>query len=418
MPGGRQVMARFARIATLIIRINMQSQSLFSVEIKPFPVESRFNLFIALAQKNPLAPETVVSDALAHIFIHDLYVFKATLASWARKKELAASALLYISEFFANIDLTQPISFQQHAYYCFVLSAFASGVIPLNLATAYDRQLQPMVTGTIYPKGKWSIKEEIENQYYAKLLYHVSENGIVEVPMFNRTAAFSVTVSGKVYYYSVGIIAAACGETLEFDGVTKRVAKDATGAECTSLCVQNHDYIHRGFAKYAVMHDSERYWQCITKLAIMHAGIEADAELKRSRVKYGQVQAAYFMWTHELTTSAFVHGFARRLPSERSFFGGQRASAPQMLLRFASKIYIPELFAKEIANEASILQSLGVPCLQNPNMSSHEQIKEVMEHLSHGYQYLHEHFSELYGHQGWFEAFTARVSQKIFGPSI
>jgi hypothetical protein len=383
----------------------------------PFSENIRLNLFIAYIYVDPDSPEKVKSHLLRDIFVYDLFYFKRTVAGWGDEKAASVKALENIEAFFDKVDFEQPMSFQQHAYYCFCLSAFASGVTLDNLDTAYDRQLKPMVIGTIHPKGKWSIKEEINNQYYCKYLYHVSESGLVDILTVNRSVAFCVQIDNLDRYYTIGFIAAACGKNLEFDGIKTRVAEDAEDAEgdkCTSLCVQRHDYIHRGFAKYAVLNDPNHYYDCIRKLAEINKKIEEDNELYRDKTKFGEVQAAFFMWTHELTTSMFVHGWGRRLPKTHLTLHGEYASAPQMLLRFAAKInFIPKLFSNEIRNEVSVLQSLGVDCNIGEDMTPHEQIKKVMHHLSSGYQYLNEKFSDLYGHQNWFKAFCERVSHTL-----
>jgi hypothetical protein len=125
------------------------------------------------------------------------------------------------------------------------------------------------------------------------------------------------------------------------------------------------------------------------------------------------------MWTHELTTSVFVDGFPRKLPSPSHLYGGLYSSLPQKILRLTTKFCItPSVFSKEVSNEASILESLGIS-LENGNgklvcdrEDGHEKIKSIMNILDIGYKYLYDNFNDYYGSRTYFNVFTNRILNK------
>lgn len=388
---------------------------------EPVPAELRFKLLKYVLKLDRKHPEDVRTDILKEIFLHDKAFFINRVQGWKDKIDERDQALRNIEEFFGDLVIPKKISFKQHAYYCFCLSAFASGKSIDELPEAYDKQLHTMVTGTIHPGDlpadseyaigdedeKWSIKSEVENQFYAKYVFHVSGNGLAEVETLNQMTAFEIDEEDEeAGYCCARLIAVPSDEDVGFDGIRAK-----------SLKVLKHDFIHSGFLKYAITHDPKRFFECLEKMAKINRGIQRDPELAANTVLKGEVQAGYFMWTHELTTSMFVHGWPRRLPKPHRVLGGQFASAPQMILRAAAKLnMIPELYKNEIVNEAGVLQSMGVDmqCLkEDAEMTDHEKVKEVMAHLDNGYRYLNEKFGELYGHQSWISAFADRMRVKV-----
>lgn len=389
---------------------------------EPVPADLRFKILKYVLKLDRQNPEDVRTEILKEIFLHDQAYFISKIQGWHEKIDERDQALSNIGLFFGQLLIPNKISFKQHAYYCFCLSAFASGKTIDEIPEAYDKQLHTMVMGTIHPGSlpadseyalgdedeKWSIKSEVENQFYAKYVFHVSGNGLADVETLNEMTAFEIDeTDDSAGYCCARLIAVPCDEDVGFDGIKSK-----------SLKVLKHDFIHSGFLKYAITHDRNRYFECLEKMAKISRGIQRDPELAANPVLKGEVQAAYFMWTHELTTSMFVHGWPRRLPKQHTVLGGQFASAPQMILRLAAKLnMIPELYKNEIVNEAGVLQSVGVEMqtLQSDNeMTDHDKIKEVMGHLDNGYRYLHEKFGELYGHQSWYGAFAERMKVKIY----
>jgi hypothetical protein len=362
-----------------------------------FPAEFRLEIFKSLLKDNPENPEQTQTKIVRVLFDFDLEFVKHSLQHWELKKDQAQKALSHINDFFANQQLPDKMSFRQHAYYCFCLSALLSGIDPENLNEEYDTQLHTMVLGVIHPKGKWSIKTELEDQSYAKFIFHVSGTGLTTVPLINQATSFRV--DKKSAFCGVRLQAIACNEKVGFDGIE----------DCGSLKVLRHDFIHAGFMKYALQTDSKRYWDCLEKIGLIYEDINEKLEVG-SQLRQ-QVEGALFMWGHELTTSVFVHGFPRHFPKQHLILGGKYASAPQMFLMLGAKLgFIPKIFSKEIDNEAAMLQSLGLNINENNNtISDSQKIKEVMDHLNVGYAYLNEHYEKIYGYQDPVTALVRRT---------
>jgi len=359
---------------------------------KAIPAELRLDVFKSLLKDEPEKPELVPSKIVRAFFDFDLSFVKQSLQGWKIKTVQAQKALKNIQDFFAPRCISEEMSFKEHAYYCFCLSAFMSGINPEDLDREFDRELHTMVKGVIHPKqdkwNKWTLKNVVEDQSYAKFIFHVSGSGLARIQLLNYMASFRLEERSK--FCAVRLVAVPCAEEVGFDGIE----------DCGSIKVLIHDFIHAGFMKYAYETDPERYWEGLEKIGLMLEYIRQD--LADGSQLRNQVEAAFFMWSHELTTSVFVDGWPRSLPEPKWYYGGLYTSGPQILLRITSKInFIPELFAKEIENEEKLLQSLGMEIkgLEDDKMSEHEKVKEIMSLLDPGYKYLADHFKDFYGHR-------------------
>jgi hypothetical protein len=369
------------------------------------PADLRLELFKHLMKTIPQTTERVPSKIVRMIFDYDLDYIISALQKWQTKPEQAKKALEKIEEFLKLQQLPDEMSFQEHAYYCFCLSALMSGTDLKDLDKEYDAQLHTMVRGVIHPEGKWSVKSVLEDQRYAKFIFHVSKKGLSTIPQNNYMTSFRIDENSS--FCSVRLVAVACDETVEFDGIE----------DCGSLKVLKHDFIHAGFLKYQFDTKPERYRDCLMKVGIMGEYIRNDPELKANKQLMQQVEAAFFMWNHELTTSIFVDGWPRHLPRRHYLLDGIYASTPQILLRAATKssLSIPKLFAKEIECEEMILRSVGctINGLDDPSMSDHDKVKEIMSQLHPGYQYLYEHFNDIYGARSTISVLFNRIMNRL-----
>jgi hypothetical protein len=359
----------------------------------------RLDVFKYLMYRDAVHPEKVCSPYVREFFNIDLDVMKRNLEQWKNKSDLAQKALANIDAFLECREIPGEISFRDHAYYFFCLAAIISGIDPNDVDEEYNKQMHTMVKGVVHPSGEWTPRSEIENQDYAKFIFHVSKTGLASVNKVNEMNSLRLNANSP--FCAIRLVAVACAETVGFDGIE----------DCGALAVLIHDFIHAGFMKYAFHTNQERFIECLEKLGVMHEEIQRDPDLPQESILKKQVEAAFFMWTHELTTSIFVHGWPRRLPKSQPLLGGTYASAPQILLRWGAKFnLLPQIFAKEIETEMNILSSLGLELqgLTDSSMSEHDKIKEVMDHLNCGYAYLHTKFGEYYGHQNLLKAAIRR----------
>lgn len=358
----------------------------------PVPADLRIDLFKTLLVVNPKLPERVPSKILREIYDLDLQFIRYALRNeWKTKTEEAEKALKNIYVFLSTNAPSEEMTFFEHSYYCFCFSSLMSGIEVCDLEKEYDTQMHTMLKGVVHPIGKWTPKTELEDQKYAKYICDVSSTGLASIPSMNHLASFRVNQESP--FCGVRLMAVACAENVGFDGIE----------DSGSLKVFKHDFIHAGFLKYAMQTNPKRFWDCMEKIGVMIESINADPNIPEGSLLRAQVEGAFFMWTHELTTSVFVHGWPRRFPKKQILLGGQYASVPQMLLRWSAKFkIIPGIFAKEINNEAEMLQSLGIEMQglkDDSKMSDHGRVKEIMRHLSPGYEYLDKNFGRLYGHQ-------------------
>ena len=186
--------------------------------------------------------------------------------------------------------------------------------------------------------------------------------------------------------------------------------------DCGARALLKHDFIHAGFMKYALKANPKLYWELLEKVGVIGEKIKSDERLKTDPRLKAQVEGAFFMWTHELTTSIFVDGWPRSLPRQHWYLGGSYASRPQIFLRIAAKIgFIPPLFKNEIDVEAGMLQSLGLDMkgVDNPHISPHDKIKEVMNTLHPGYEYLADTFKDFYPHRHTVSVMATRFYNRI-----
>ncbi len=354
------------------------------------PAEVRFDLLMACMRKDPEHAELVPSRALRRIVDHDLAYMRNRLQTTWKNQERAQAYLERIDSFVADHPLARTITFQQHAQLFFFLSAIISGIEQNSLQEAYEKQIKTMVSITVHPLGEWSVCTELENQDYAKYFFHVSGDGLAAARLLNKATACRAALDQK--YQAVRLIGVPCDEVCGFDGV------EDTG----SVAVVWHDFIHTGFLKRTFMQNPEKHVESIQKVGRIWDKAMSDQTLICNTQLECRVQAAWFMWGHELTTSPFVDGWPRQLPKAKWYLGGIHASRPQILLRIGAKIgYIPELFKNEIKTEQGLLTHLGLKIKgpTDPSMSAHEQTREIMQELSPGYEYLRLRFHAEYGYR-------------------
>lgn len=399
----------------LILAVNLVQGSIYEAfenEIKVFslaikqlkanqetPADLRFDLFKILMEKHD-KPEQAQYKIIRKVFDHDLEFLCQTLKIEWQDKHRANLYLEKIDEFLSKIQINNTLSFQEHAFYTFCLSCIISNIELNQIQHEYEKQLETMVKVTVHPQGQWSIKAELENQNYAKYIFHISGDGLASIDLINRMTSHQVASTN--HFWPVRLIGIACNEIVGFDGV------ENTG----SLRVARHDFIHAGFLKRAFMNNPTEYWQTTKKIGSMWNQIEQDQQLSTNSDLKAKVWAAWFMWTHELTTSAFVDGWPRKLPTAKWYLKGKYSSSPQILLKIAAKIgYIPELFNNEIKTEQNILKHLGLNLKnsESTQTSKNDQVKEIIELLSPGYEYLYTKFNSFYGSQSKFSVFTNRL---------
>ncbi|VEB38878.1 Uncharacterised protein [Legionella sainthelensi] len=291
--------------------------------------------------------------------------------------------------FFDNLELKETMSFAEHAYYCFCLSAFISGIEPEQLDMEYRKQLKTMVYGVVHPLGDWSIKTELENQDYSKFICHVSMSGLVKIEDINQMTSFRV--DEQLPFCGIRVLAVACGEHVSFDGV-KTMNVDGVTRETRSLEVLKHDLIHAGFLKRHYQKDVTDFWQRFTRVGLLFEQIYNDQKLQENSLLKNKVEAALFFFLHEHTTSIYVDGIPEKLPRKHLRVGNKYAMESQILLRAATKTHLtPTLFINEVEVELSILRSLKIIDLSDEEINlynEHELVVMMMDALQEGYQYL------------------------------
>lgn len=270
-----------------------------------FPADFRMELFKHTLKTNPKTPETESSKLIRMMFDFDAEYIQNSLKNWKTKTEEAQIAIKKVQEFLAKQTLPEEMSFQQHAHLCYCLAALMSGTEIKDLDKVYDTQLHTMVRGVVHPERKWTPKTLLEDQRYAKFIFHVSKTGLTSIPQINNSI-FRLNESADSPFISVHFGAVACNESPEFDGVK----------DCGARRALEHDFIHDGFALYAYEENPEKYWDRLQKIGMMAEHISNDPELVEGSRLWQQVHAAFFMWHHELTTSVFVAGWPRGLPEK------------------------------------------------------------------------------------------------------
>lgn len=372
-----------------------------------FPADFRMELFKHILKSNPETPEAEPSKIIRMMFDFDVEYMQNSLKKWKTKTEEAQKALSKIQEYIAGQTLPEEMTFQQHAHLCYCLSALMSGTEIKDLDEVCDTQLHTMVKGVIHPEGKWTPRTVLEKQRHAKFIFHISKTGLTSIPQINYSI-FRRNESEDSPFISVQIGAVACDESPEFDGVK----------DCGSRRALEHDFIHAGFALYAFEENPEKYWDRLKKVGMMAEHIRNDPELVEGSLLWKQVHAAFFMWRHELTTSIFVAGWPRGLPEKHWFLHYSYGSAPQILLRALTKFpipLIPKLFSNEIETEQLLLKSVGCGLngLNDSKMSDHGKVKEIMDTLNPGYEYLDKNFSYLYPRESTISVVWNRIKTRI-----
>ena len=142
-------------------------------------------------------PERVRTEAVRQMFDHDLQYMKTALQGWQTKREQALSALHTIDDFLSQNPVAKEISFQEHAHLCFCLAALIDGVPLSDLDAEYDKQLYTMVKGVVHPHDKWTVQTELENQEYAKYIFHVSLDGLATIELLNYMTSFRVDTKSQ-----------------------------------------------------------------------------------------------------------------------------------------------------------------------------------------------------------------------------
>ncbi|WP_258957604.1 hypothetical protein [Legionella sainthelensi] len=357
---------------------------------KPFPLQKRVALFKNLMKEHPdIRPEVISSKSVRQMFDHDLAYVKQALTQWETYTERSQNARKNINAFFDNLELKETMSFAEHAYYCFCLSAFISGIEPEQLDMEYRKQLKTMVYGVVHPLGDWSIKTELENQDYSKFICHVSMSGLVKIEDINQMTSFRV--DEQLPFCGIRVLAVACGEHVSFDGV-KTMNVDGVTRETRSLEVLKHDLIHAGFLKRHYQKDVTDFWQRFTRVGLLFEQIYNDQKLQENSLLKNKVEAALFFFLHEHTTSIYVDGIPEKLPRKHLRVGNKYAMESQILLRAATKTHLtPTLFINEVEVELSILRSLKIIDLSDEEINlynEHELVVMMMDALQEGYQYL------------------------------
>ncbi|KTD63674.1 hypothetical protein Lsan_1107 [Legionella santicrucis] len=368
----------------------MESKYDLSALNKPFPLQKRVELFKSLMKEHPnLRPELIPSKSVRQMFDHDLAYAKHALIQWETYIERSQKAQKNINTFFDNLKLKETMSFAEHAYYCFCLSAFITGIEPEQLELEYKKQLKTMVYGVVHPLGDWSIKTELENQDYSKFISHVSMSGLVKIQDINQMTSFRLDEQSP--FFGIRVLAIACGEHVSFDGV-KTMNVDGATRETRSLEVLKHDLIHAGFLKRHYQKDVTDFWQRFTRVGLLFEQIYNDQKLQDNPLLKNKVEAVLFFFLHEHTTSIYVDGIPEKLPRKHLRIGNKYAMESQILLRAATKTHlIPTLFINEVEVELSILRSLKIINLSDEEINSlneHELVVMMMDALQEGYQYL------------------------------
>lgn len=352
------------------------------------PIDVRLMIFKTKIKENKERPEKIKSIIVRELLETDIQYIKKTIEN--KWKVDGNDVLEKIDKYINEENIGEEIDFQQHSYYCYHISGLLSGLSIDEVRKRYDTQLKTMVKGVVHPHGKWTPKTEIENQTYAKYICHVSMTGLVSIKKVNETTALKI----EEEYMGIRILGVACAEKVGFDGIE----------DCGSVKVLEHDIIHSGFMKRSLQVNESLYWKKLAQIGYIYEKIQTDTQLSQNETLKSQVEAAFFMFTHELTTSVFVNGLPLSLPRKHLTLRNKYSNSPQCILKWASKLHIiPNLFVKEIETEQYMLNSLGLNILglNNQNMSDNDKVKEIIDHLHHGYEYLNYNFKDFYNESIW-----------------
>lgn len=379
---------------------------------KCFVPEKRIEImeFIMKSTHNNLEHIKLVSIKL--MFDYDLAYMKNIVSNW-KNKNRANAIIININNFIdCQIDFQiyhEKMSFYEHAVFFAKLAILISTISTntneiskIDLDTKYDHKIKTIVKHVIHPLGHWSVKNELENQYYAKFIFHISKTGLLRVQTMNKTCCMRISCNNK--FIPIRLIAVPCDEIVGYDGI------ENSGA----YKVLTHDLIHAGFLRYHYDRDRNDFMDKVEKIGVIYETYMSDNNIDKKTKNI--IQASFFMWTHELTTSVFVDGFPEKIPTPSMLYNGLSGSLPQKLLRLTAKFgIIPSTFSKEINIEASLLESLGIAIGETNviDQNEHEKIKEIMNILDIGYKYLYNNFNDYYGSRSHLNVLTNRIISKI-----
>lgn len=362
---------------------------------RPVAPNTRVDLVKMMLLQDALHPERVESELIRVLWDYDLNYAKQCLLHWDEKKELADLALSSIDTFFSSIQMPLELSFQQHAYYAFCLSALMSGVKPDCLENEYKKPLKTMVYGVVSPTENWSIKSELEQQLNP-ILYvaHISKTGLIKIEDINDMTTFRLNENSP--FYGVRMFAVSCGARQSFDGVYE-MDVDGIKRDVRSLEVLKHDFIHAGFLRRHHEKNSDDFLDRFRLLGLMYEFIQDDETLLKDEVLLKKVQLAWFFFTHEFTTSVFLDGIPNKLPKMHLRSGGSYALQPQLYLQLASKLRIvSDLFKNEVEVEKDFFSSLKLDLKLKPDDSDSVVISKINKALHPGYEYLDDRFCKFF----------------------
>lgn len=366
------------------------------------PVELRVDLFKSLLVIDQKSPESVLSKTLRDIFDLDLQFIKRTLQTkWKTKTEQAKKAIEKIDAFLQFQPLPEEMTFQEHTFYCFCFAVFMSNLDISDIENEINVQMMPFQKGMVKPEGKWTPKNELENQNYVKFICDVSDTGLAGIKDINQLT--SMRVDNKTSRFcGVRLITVSCAEKVNFEGTE----------DYGSLTAFKHSFINAGFLKYAYQKNPKRYWECMENIGIMNEYIQMDPTIPEGGLLRAQVEGALFMWTHELTNSVFIHGWPWSFPKRPILLKGQYYTTPQMILKWSEKfIMVPSKFSKEISKDGELLHSFGIKMQGlTIKMSDQDRVKEIMRHLDFGFEYLEKNFGKLFGRQNNGGAITKNLT--------
>lgn len=362
----------------IIYKMENFKESLQSIDTEsPCSLNIKLNYLEHLYKINENQPEKIKTDIINFFFdIDSKFILQVLSKEWINKKSLAENYIKEITEYLEKYVKNNEMSFEEYNIHCYYLSGFISGLSKEEIDIRIDKQLKTMVKGVICPSGIWTPKHEIENQFYAKYIFQVSKSGFQTIDNLNKCTSYEI--NGK--FVPIRIIGLACSEVVSYDGIY----------DCGSLEFLEHDFIHSGFVRVSYECDKELHFKKLNQIGTMHK--HYNEELKNNKLLLTQVKLAFFMFTHELTTSIFVTGWPLKLPRKHLTIGLKYSSKPQILLKYATKIkYVPSIFKNEVEHEYELIKYLKLE--KEDNLNEDKKIDLILKHLDKGYEYLNNTFT-------------------------